>query len=144
MGGVSPKDARLRVTWWHASLFSQIFSLMIFLALGVWYIVVASAPGYISEYLPAESSADATTILGDFVIVMIWIVLVFFTWKQRKPAFLASVAASLFLLVLVSISFLYAKSMLSAPDFSDFIWYPDSVMIIIFGVMAYRSFSRKT
>lgn len=142
MGSVSSNVPPSRVTWWHAALFFQIFSLMIFLALGVWYIVVASAPGYISEYLPAESPANATTILGDFIVAIIWLAIVYFTWRQKKPAFLASIAYTLFFLVFVSIDFLYAKSLVSAPDFSDFIWYPASVLVIIFSVMTYRSLPR--
>lgn len=115
---------------------------MIFGALGVWYIIVASAPGYISEYLPPESPANATNILGDFIVAIIWLAIMYFTWKQKRPAFLASIAYTLFPSVSVSVDFLYTKSFVSAPAYSDFIWYPDSVLVIIFSIMAYRSLRR--
>ena len=125
-------------------MFFLTFQLMIFSALGVWYIIVASAPAYISEYLPPESAATATVILSNFIVAVGYLVIIYFVWKQKKLALLASIGWNLLWLIFISITFVYAKSLLSAPDYSDFIWYPTNVLLIIFSVMAYRSLRKYT
>ncbi len=114
---------------------------MIYFALSVWYIFVATAPNLISEYLPPEAPADVTTILGSFIIALLWVPIIYFTWKQKKVALITSIVYSLFLFVTVLIGFLFKS--LSAPAFSDFLFFPDSVLIIAFSAMAYRSLSKR-
>lgn len=128
-----------RVTSWHVALFFQIFDFMIIFALAVWYSLVATAPSLISEYLPAAEPADVTTILGSLVSAVLWVPVIYFVWKQKKVALIASIVYSLSLLVLVLLIFL-SKS--SAPDFSDLLIIPVNVLIISFSAMAYRTFSK--
>ena len=126
-----------RVTPWHAALFFQIFDFMIALALAVWYGLVATAPNLISEYLPAAEPADLTTILGSLVVAVLWVPVIYFMWKQKKVGLVASIAYSLSLLILVLLALLSKSA--SAPDFSDLLFFPVNVLIILFSLMAYRS-----
>ena len=126
-----------RVTSWHVALFFQIFDVMIAFALAVWYSVVATAPNLISEYLPAAEPADVTTILGSLVVAAVWVPVIYFVWKKRKVALIASTVYSLSLLVLVLFALLSKSA--SAPDFSDFLFFPVNVLVTIFSAMTYKS-----
>ncbi len=67
---------------------------MIYLALSVWYMFVATAPNLISEYRPPELPADLGTVLGSLIIALLWVPLIYFVWKQKKVALIASICTA--------------------------------------------------
>jgi len=121
-------------------LFFQIFALMIYAMLAIWYAVVLVSPGSVSEYLPHQMPVTPTYIIEVVPFTLIWVLVLYFTLKMKKMALLASIAYCIFWLVILPIGF---ATGLLAPDFSDFVFIPTVVLLVIFSAMTYRSFPKK-
>ncbi len=141
MGTQGDGGTASRITSWHAAVFFQVFALMIYVLLPVWYAVVMISPGSVSEYLPHENPATLATISEAGAFSAIWALLLYFTLKKRKIALLGSVVYCVFWLIILPIAF--ATGVL-LPDFSDFVFLPTAILLAIFSAMAYRSFPKGT
>ncbi len=125
------------VTAWHAAVFSQIFMVLFYLMLGGWYYVVSASPRSISEYLPPETPADSTTIVSSLVFALVWLALLYFTWKGKRVGLLAGTVWGVINLVLVIVGFI--SGALTAPNFSDFLFFPVVIAGTIVSAMARKS-----
>ncbi len=131
-----------RITSWHAAVFFQVFALMIYVLLPIWYTVVLVSSGSVSEYLPHETPANGTTIVEVVPFSVIWALILYFTLKRKKGALLGSIMYCVFWLIILPVSFV--TGVLLAPDFSDFVFFPTIILLAIFSAIAYRSFPKGT
>ncbi len=130
-----------RISSWHAAVVFQVFTLMIYVVLPIWYSVVLVSPGSVSEYLPHQTPVNGTTIAEVVPFSVIWALLVYFTLKSSKVALLGSIAYGIFWLIILPVAFVTGG--LLAPDFSDFAYFPIIILLVIFSAMAYRAFPNK-
>ena len=98
--------------------------------LGIWYALVRSFSGSISEYLPAETPANYTTLVLYFVFAVVWLAVLIVTWRTKTTGLLAGALWGLFGVVGAILEFIVKA--FSAPDFSDLLFFP----ISIFGIVA--------
>ncbi|MDG7042576.1 MAG: hypothetical protein JRM98_00420 [Nitrososphaerota archaeon] len=136
-----PQQASLQMTWLHATLSLQFFVSLIQFMLAVWYAVVLFSPASISEYMPSEQTPSPFLIARFIVVGAVWLPIIYFTWKQRKAGLMASLAYSVALLIVVPLVVLTGSS--GHPDFSDFVFFPTLVLLVISSVMGIRSLSTK-
>jgi hypothetical protein len=134
-----------RITVWHGAVFFQIFGLLVLIVSAAWYFLIVYAPGSLSQYLPAEFAVNLTTDLVWPPIVAAWGVILYFTFKGKKAALIASLIYSL--LLVVGVLATYASPTLNGgiiarPSLDDLVTIPIAVILIVLDALAYRSYSR--
>ncbi len=110
---------------------------LFYLMLGIWYYVVSASPHSISEYLPGESPANSTTIGVAFVFALIWLAVLYLTSRGKRIGLLAGTVWGLFNLATVILGFITGA--FTAPDFSDFLFFPVVISGIVVCAMAWRT-----
>ena len=131
----------ITVTSWQAAIFFQFFVALIQILLAVWYAIVMFSPTSISEYLPHEQTPTVFMIARFVIAAAIWLPIMYFTWKRNRMALLASIIYSAALLIIVPVLILSASG---HPDFSDLVLFPVDTLLVIFSVLAWRTFSRQS
>jgi peptidoglycan/LPS O-acetylase OafA/YrhL len=129
------------ITSWHAAVFFQVFALIIWVMLPIWYAVVLISPGSVSEHLPPEPGTVTVATFSEILpFTVIWALVLYFTLKRKQIALLASIAYSVSWLILLPVYFVTGGT---SPDFSDFVFFPTVILLVVFSAMAYKSFPRK-
>ena len=131
--------ARPAVTSWHVTLFSLIFLLISQFTYAAWYTAVMLTPGSLAEYLPHEVAATIPNIIGSASVSVVWILLIYFTLKNKRGALLASFGVAVLILALYPID-LAEKWFL--PGFGDFLTVGVTILLLVASWMAYRSYPK--
>lgn len=115
----------------------QSFMVLFYVMLAIWYYVVSASPRSISEYMPGESPANLSTISLYVVFALVWMAVLYLTWLGKNTSLLAAAMWAAFGVVGAVLGF--ATGLFTAPDFSDFIFFPISIVGVALCIMAWRS-----
>jgi peptidoglycan/LPS O-acetylase OafA/YrhL len=110
---------------------------LFYFTLASWYYVVSASPKSVSEYMPGESPANISTISLYVAFGFVWLAVLYLTWRGARMGLLAGAAWGLVGVVGAILGF--ATALFTAPDFSDFLFFPISVVGIVMCAMAWRS-----
>ncbi len=108
-----------------------------YIMLALWYYAVNVFPKSISEYMPGESPANLSTILLYAVFALIWLTVLVLTSRGKSMGLFVGAVWGLFGVVGAILGF--ATGMFRAPDFSDFLFFPISVVGIVACIKAWRN-----
>ncbi len=133
-------EARKIDTWQAAFLF-QGFMVLFYVTLAIWYYVVSAFPKLISEYMPGESPSNLSTISLYSVFALVWLAVLFITWRGTQLGLLAAIVWGLF--GILGAVLYFAIGLFRAPDYSDFIFFPVSVIGIVMCASAWSSLRLK-
>jgi hypothetical protein len=141
-GTEASRSSTPRITAWQAAFLFQVFMVLFYVMLAIWYYIVGAFPKSISEYMPGESPANLSTISLYIVFCLVWLAVLYMTWRGERIALLAGAVWGLFGVVGAILGF--TTGLFRAPDFSDFLFFPISVIGIIMCAKAWRSLRLKT
>lgn len=110
---------------------------LFYLMLAAWYCVVSAYPKSVSEYLPGESPANLSTISLYAAFALVWLAVLYLTWLGKTTSLLAAAVWGAFGVVGAVLGF--ATGLFSAPDFSDFLFFPISIVGVALCIVAWRS-----
>jgi hypothetical protein len=132
----------LKLTSWQASVFFQLFGLLILMGYLVWYALEIYLPTKISEYLPHQFSVNVSDLALLVPFVFVWVAIIVFTVKRNRNALLASAAINLVALITVCLLYVTPAFMGSVvkPNFGDVVSDPILLLAAIFSLLAYHSF----
>ncbi len=119
--GVRPPDTL------HAMVFLQIFMAFVQFMLAPWYLLVTFDPASISEYMPNEQAPSALLIVRFIAAALVWVPIIYLSWKRKGPGALASLVYSVALLVIVPLAIMSGSG---RPDFSDLIIFPLDISLV--------------
>jgi hypothetical protein len=131
------RGATPRITPWHTAFLFQVFMVLFYVMLASWYYVVSAFPKSISEYMPGESPANLSTISPYTLFGFVWLAVLYLTWRGKRIGLLVGAVWGLFGVVGAILGF--ATALFTAPNFSDFLFFPISVVGIVMSAMAWRS-----
>lgn len=126
-----------KIDSWQAAFLFQGFMVLFYVMLAVWYYTISAFPKSISEYMPGESPANLSTISLYVVFALVWLAVLIITWRGKQIGLLAAVVWGLFGVVGAVLGF--ATGLFRAPDFSDFVFFPISVVGIVVCARAWSS-----
>jgi hypothetical protein len=126
-----------RMTARQTAFFFQSFMVLFYSMLAIWYYVVSAFPKSVSEYMPGESPANLSTISLYALFCLVWLAILYLTWRGKRIGLLAGAAWGLFGVVGAILGF--ATTLFTAPNFSDFLFFPISVVGIVACTTAWRS-----
>jgi len=111
--------------------------ILFYAMLAIWYFVVSASPKSISEYMPGESPANFSTISLYVVFAIIWVAVLYLTWRTNRIGLLMGAVWGLFGVVGAILGF--SVGLFAAPDFSDFLFFPISVVGIAMCLRAWMT-----
>lgn len=73
------------------------------------------------------------------VAAVVWLPIIYFTWKRNRTGAAASAIYSAALLIIIPLAILSGSG---RPDFSDFVLFPTDIFLVVFSVATLRVFSK--
>jgi len=108
-----------------------------YVALSVWYYGISISPRSFSEYMPGESPASPSTIGLYAIFAVIWIGVLALSLRMERLGLMAAAAWAVF--GIVGALAYFATGQFTAPDFSDLLFFPISIVGIVVCLAAWRS-----
>ncbi|MDG6974434.1 MAG: hypothetical protein JRM95_06345 [Nitrososphaerota archaeon] len=108
--------------------------------LAPWYAFVMFSPGSISEYMPNEQTPSGFLVLRFVAAAVVWLPIIYFTWKRNRAGAAASAIYSAALLIIIPLAILSGSG---RPDFGDFVIFPTDIFLVVFSVATLRVLSKE-